>query len=252
MNQESRIENQEFPVALLILFTFLHQAPGSCGQDAAALITSAAARVDEFDLAGALPLLDQASAACPDAQVAAIYLRGLLAARDAAASGGAVESLAPVRSAVHELAWVAGASRAPVAIAELVLQAAIAAAQYEREEMAIFLKQAVELEKLQLEARAPGAPILTAREMAAALWLQVHRFEEAQRGYRELHADMGPTGRILLGLARSAAGLNERQIACAEYEKLIVWWKARRADPPEITEAWQYVASPICAAHKWQ
>jgi hypothetical protein len=218
-----------------------------CSPDALALMASAAARAGEFDLPGALPPLDAASAQCADAQVAAIYVRGLLAAREAAARGGTVESLAPIRSAVHEIARVAGASRAPAAIAELVLQAAIAASQYERDEMAIFLRQATDLEKLQLGARASGAPIVPAHETAAELWLQVHRFEDARRAYREAQDLIGSTGRVLLGLARSAAHLNQPQFACAEYSNLITWWKSRRENPPEITEAWQYVASAACA-----
>lgn len=208
----------------------------------AAAVAEASSRAAAFDLSGAIELLSSLTD-CREAQAAAIYGRGLLSAREAARLGGTVESLADVRSAVHELAWVSNDGRAAAEIASLVLQAAASAAQYERDEMAVFLDEAARIESLQLAAHQPGAPLITAHEVAGELWLQVHRFDDARRAFERAAAQVGDTGRVRLGLARASAHLNDTARACSEYDRVIDWWGARTGEPPEIAEARTYLAS---------
>ena len=139
-------------------------------------------------------------AAQPD--VAAIYVKGLEAAREAYSQGGSDESLAPVREAMAALDRIARGAPGPAEIARLVLAAAAAAAQSERDEMGAFLTHATEMEELQLAAGQPGAPDVTALEAAGDLWLQVHRYDEARRAYERAASILGTTERIKAGLER--------------------------------------------------
>ena len=145
--------------------------------------------------------------AAPPVDIAAVYARGWDAARAAYAQGGSAESLQPVRDAIAALDRGGANVPGPAQIARLVLLAAAAAAQSERDEMAIFLDQAVRLEALQLAAGQPGAPGMTAHEAAGDLWLQVHRFDDAREAYERAAAVLGMTPRI----ARALADVNARQ-----------------------------------------
>lgn len=150
-----------------------------------------------------------------DADVAAAYARGWAAAEAAYAAGGSPESLAPVNEAIAELE---GLTRRAVTaqIASNVLLAAVAAAQNERDQMAIFLAHAKQIESLQITAKQPGAPNLTAHEAAGDLWLRVHRYEEARQAYLDAFKTIGPTPRTLLGLARADARLKDGPGACPD------------------------------------
>ena len=133
-----------------------------------------------------------------------MYVRGWEAAQAAARVGGSRESLAPVREAIATLERMAAGAHGPAEIARYVLTAAADAAQDERDEMAIFIEHAVTLERMQLDAHQPGAPAITAHEAAGDLWLQVHRYEDAQRAYEHAKSVIGSTPRIESGLARVA------------------------------------------------
>jgi len=141
---------------------------------------------------------------CTAAEVEAVYVRGWEAAQAAARVGGSPESLAPVRDAIATLERMAAGAHGPAEIARYVLAAAADAAQDERDEMAIFIEHAVTLERMQLDADQPGAPGITAHEAAGDLWLQVHRYEDAQRAYEQAKSVIGSTPRIESGLARVA------------------------------------------------
>jgi hypothetical protein len=168
------------------------------------LLRDATTRVQAFDLAGAVAKLgDHGSVACPDVALAAIYLRGLAAAFEAYKQGGSEESLVAVREAIGELETMSGQRPGRPEVARLVLIAAAAAAQSEREEMGAFLTHALAMESLQFAAGQPGAPVLTAHEIAGELWLQVHRFDEARAAFARAAKQVGTTPRITAGLARA-------------------------------------------------
>jgi hypothetical protein len=228
------------PVLGLVALTLLLQDAPCVA--AAETMAAATARATAFDLRAA-PDLFAAGAAldCPDADVAAHYLRGLIAARDAYARGGSPESLAPVRDAIAALDALDQGLPGQAEIARFVLMAASAAAQSERDEMALLLDHALRLESIQFAAKEPGAPALTAHEVAGDLWLQVHRYEQARAAYSLAAERAGRTRAVNLGLARSAARLEDVAAACQDYRALLDGWTATDAEPPEIQEARTFV-----------
>ena len=178
----------------------------SCPQAAETRLREAAGRVQAFDLAGAVEdLRDPAASGCEDIEVAVLYLGGLSAAIEAYKQGGSEESLVAVREAIAKLEEVSGQRPGSAEVARLVLVAAAAAAQSEREEMGAFLTHAIAMESLQFAAGQPGAPVLSAHEVAGELWLQVHRFEDARVAFEQAIELVGTTPRITAGLARAAA-----------------------------------------------
>jgi hypothetical protein len=242
------------PLALVLLTvqsppTATAGAVDSCSAAAQALIEQASTRAEEFDLPGALTLLKEAAsdAGCDEAGARFEYVEGLLGAKEAARHGGTVDSLRDVRSAVHALLWRAERKGGAWEVASVALQATIAASQYEREEMGVYLQHATHMELLQLAAGQRGVPLISALELAGDLWLQVHRFEDARQAYQRAMMHLGRTGRIALGLARAAARLQDERAACADYRRLLDWWGTRTTTPPEIEEARVYLASARCA-----
>lgn len=207
----------------------------------------ASVRATEFDVAGASNLLRMAAErGDAGAQVGSLYLRGLQDAREAFRRGGAADTLAPVREAIASLETIAKGRPGSAEIARLMLQAAAAAAQSERDEMRLYLDTAVRMESLQRAAGLPGAPLVTAAETAGDLWLQVHRYDDARQAYADAAERVGSTLRILAGRARAARGLNDAAGACAAYRALQDAWGARPGLPLEIAEARVYVAG-FCA-----
>lgn len=228
-----------FPMLALALAALLLATQAPCPLGAAALAGDAAARAAEFDLAGAAEQLEAATRlGCASTAVAALYVRGLVDAREAFRQGGAPESLTPVRQAIEALERLAQGG--PADIARLMLHAAAAAAQSERDEMRLYLESAAQMESVQRAAGQPGAPVVSAAEVAGDLWLQVHRYEEARQAYLEAAQQAGTTPRVLAGLARVAARLNDTASACAGFQKLVDLWGARPAMPAEIVEARMY------------
>jgi hypothetical protein len=214
------------------------QGPAVGSLDTASLVAQASVRASEFDLEGALPLLQAAGErGDAEAHVAALYIRGLIAARAAFGEGGADESLKPVRTAIAALGGIAKGRPGPAEIARLALQAAAAAAQSEREEMRLYLESATRMEALQRVAGQGGAPLVSAAEVAGDLWLQVSRFAEADRAYAAARERVGPTLRVLSGFARVARRVNDIPAACAAYQRLLDAWSARTGTPVEIAEA---------------
>lgn len=218
-----------------------------CPPDAMALMAEASVRAAEFDLPAAAEQLRVAVAqGCTSAEVAAFYVRGLLDAREAFRQGGSPESLVQVQDAIGALDAIAQSRPGPAAIARLVLHAAAAAAQSERDEMRLYLESAIRMETLQRAASQPGAPVVTATEMAGDLWLQVHRYEEARQAYADAARQAGSTPRVLAGLARAAARLSDAPAACTAFRSLVEQWGVRQAEPPEISEARAYLRGPTC------
>jgi hypothetical protein len=205
-------------------------------------MTEAAVHATEFDLEGALLLLDVAAGrGDASARTAALYVRGLIGAREAFREGGDPAALAPVHESLMALMEISRGRPGTAEIARLVLQAAAAAAQSERDEMRLYIESAIQMESLQLAAGQGGAPIVSASELAGDVWLQVYRYEDARRAYTEAAERVGFTLRILSGLARTARRLNDMPAACTAYRRLADVWGARPGLPIEIAEARAYL-----------
>ena len=227
----------------LVLSALLSATQPACGTEATALLERASVRAAEFDLDGASKQLEtDVAGRCEAAQVALVYLRGLIAAREAFRQGGPPELLEPVRQSITWLDSIAKGRSGPAAIARLVLQAASAAAQSERDEMGLYLDSAIQMESLLYAAGQPGAPLVSAAEAAGELWLQLHGYEAARRAFGQAAAQKGSTMRVLAGLGRSAERLADMPAACATFRQLIQAWGSRPAQPTPISEARTYVA----------
>ena len=148
-------------------------------------------------------LLLVAFVAAQTSEVEQLYLRGLAAAAEAYKQGGSEESLVAVREAIDALHGISRGRAGAAEIARLVLGAAAAAAQSEREEMGAYLTHATDMEVLQLAAGEAAAPGISALEAAGDLGLQVHRYDEAVRAYERAATYLGMTPRIAAGLARA-------------------------------------------------
>ena len=114
--------------------------------------------------------------------------------------------------------------------------------------MGLLLEYALELEGKARSAGLPGAPIVSAYEVAGDLWLQVHRFEDAHRAYVAASAQVGSTRRITLGLARTAFRLGELPAACEHYRILVSGWPKSGGEPPELGEARTFLRRAECRA----
>jgi len=233
----------------LVLPVVLAVGQSTCGgRDGAALLAEALERASLFDLPGAAARAEDARArGCDEAAVAGIYFRGLVAAREAARFGGSPESLQPVVRAVAALDEPAR-TRPVAAIAQAVLRAAAAAAQSEREDMALHIEHAASLEALQLAAGHPGAPGVRAHEAGGELWLQVHRYEDARQFLVRASTELGATPRITLGLARTSARLGDSRAACDRYRALARAMRGWAAEAPEAAEARAYLSQPACGS----
>ncbi len=211
------------------------------------LMRDGAARAESFDLPGATDRFEKAArAGCEDGDAAAVYLRGLQAARDAYRLGGSPQSLEPVRRAESVLERHAIGGRAWAEIARVVLMAAAAAAQSERSDMETFLAHATALETARAAAGSPRVPGVTAHEAAGDLWLQVHRFDSARAAYLAAAQTIGMTPRIAIGLARAADRLKDPKAACDSYRTLMRLWDARAESSSEVAEARAYLKSAAC------
>jgi hypothetical protein len=109
--------------------------------------------------------------------------------------------------------------------------------------MRLYLESAVQMETLQTAGGEAAAPVVSAAEMTGALWLQVHRYEEARASYLRVESRSSPS--LLLGLARAEAGLGRTSEACSHYRALVSHWGAG-PDREEIAEGRRYVARPEC------
>lgn len=203
---------------------------------------------DALDVARLVAAVEREPAgACRD--LVRAYLEGLRAAEAAYAKGGSPESLAPVRAAIARLRDGAAGRPRWAGVAATVLEAAAAAAQSEREEMAIHLAEASEREAEMLARGEGPVPLVAAQEAAGDLWLRVHRFDDARTAYEAAASRVGRTPRVQLGLARVAARTAD-PAACRLYAQVVTLDPGGRGAPLPawLTEARAYGARPACRA----
>lgn len=198
------------------------------------------------DTDGALARLNAAGTAGCDVEVPSAFLQGLVEGRRAAARGGDDASLEPLQvhlAAIQRRAMPGSAEE----IAALVLRAAVAAAQSERDELFAYLSQALQVERSRGARGLPGAPVLSAHEVAGELWLDVHRYDDAVAAFRIARGAAGDSPRLTSGLARALAGRQAMREACSEYQRLAADPDARRPSMvPELAEAERVLAQPSC------
>ena len=229
---------------MIAVLVVLALGQSSC-PDSTALIAAASERAAMLDLRGAAVTLAGDFSTCRETAVAYWYVHGLVAARDAYRYGGSPESLELVRLAIAQLASQSPQTPASE-VARFVLMAASSAAQSERDEMALILEHALDLERQQRSAGLPGAPIVAASEAAGDLWLQVHRFEDARGAYLNALEQVGATRRVMLGLARSASRLGDLAASCEQYRAFVRGWPRSERELPELVEARTFLQRREC------
>jgi hypothetical protein len=181
-------------------------AQAACTAEARALVAEAATASQQPDLAAAVTALRTASrSGCADGAIGALYIQGLIDAAAAFRLGAPAQSLEPVHQAIAALDAIAAGRPGPAEIARLVLHAAAAAAQSERDEMALYLEHAERMEGVLRATGQAAAPVLPVAEVAGELWLQVHRYDDAHAAFTRAEAHAGKTPRVAAGLARAAA-----------------------------------------------
>lgn len=216
--------------------------PSRCGEG----VARARALAGRLQMAQAERSLDEDARRGCDVGIATTYLRGLRLAREVSAKGGDPESLAPVFRAVAELDE-RGEVGGPAEIASLVLRAAAAAAQSEREEMAVVLAQALQVERARGARGAEGPPVVSAHELAGELWLQVHRYDEAAAAFRVARGAAGDSPRVAVGLARALRRGEHGPDACAAYRDLVRLARDHRtALKAEVAEASEFLRQAEC------
>jgi hypothetical protein len=181
------------------------------------------------------------TAAQPPATLATLAVDGWTAARSAAAEGGSAQSLARARSLLTQLdALVTGTPwRLQGEYAHALIAAAMAASQDENAEMDLYLTHARALsERLQTSSYPAQWPV-PIDEAEGELWLEVDRYADAVVAFRRAVQHPNARGATWLGLARSAARLNDTSAACDGYRR----WKQMEAAPSvaDTTEADAYL-----------
>ncbi len=168
------------------------------------------------------------------------YVKGWAAARRSFGGVGPEAEIArEARRRLEALADRAG-RRGPAEIRRLAVQAAIAASQEEREEMALVLLHAAEFEAA--SGVGGAATVLPIAELAGDLWLEVERFADARREYAAaLEADPESVG-SLLGLARASAQEGALDEARGAYTRLLRVWDDADPDLSALVEARQFLA----------
>ncbi len=201
-----------------------------------------------MDTDGAVARLETSAGAGCDVEVPVAFLRGLAAGRAASALGGDQTALRPLDALIAQVDRRA-APGSPGEIALLVLRAARAAAQSERDELFVYLSQALQVERTRGVRGLAGAPVLSAHEVAGELWLQVHRYDEAVAAFRVARGAMGDSPRVTAGLARALARQRSTVEACQEYRRLAADPAAHH--PPmagELADAQRFLTQPSCQA----
>jgi hypothetical protein len=150
----------------------------------------------------------------PDAEIQRVAMEGWRAARALAPKGGALDLLGPVNARLKELDEFPNMS---ARYAEVVIRAAVSAAQEERDEMALLLTHARDLSN-QMGIGAGTAPEwpLPIDELEGELWFEVDRFTEARDNFARA-TKVKPTPNAWIGLARASDRLGDRVGACRAY-----------------------------------
>lgn len=190
----------------------------------------------------AMALLDEPDQA--DARATRWYAVGLAAAR-AAWPGGKVAEIELARRAVTALDAVT-AERSRLSLHELrrvMILAAVAAAQEEREEMTVLLTHGLELADGFTPARVTAALAIPADELAGDLWLQVqvHRYADAQQAYERSLGRQPGRARSVYGLARAAAGSGDWPVVRRAATAFLDLWASADQDQEELEVVREYL-----------
>lgn len=230
---------------VLLLLALTQASPGTCSPASMQVLQEAAALAGRAGPGAAQAML--VAAARDDSRCAPLLgagwsVSGWVTARQAVRAGGSPESLADARVAVETLGKLGAQPewRVESEYAQAAIRAAMAAAQDERSEMAIYLAHARGLsDRLALAQATPRWP-LPIDALEGDLWLDVDRYAEARAAF-ERAQKTDATAFVLVGLARTRARLGEQADACEAYRQA-----AAIAERALLDEARAYLKRPAC------
>lgn len=225
-----QVDVRQVCVAVLLASGWVHAdgQAGNCLQrpDVRALVSDASARVQAVDDDAAVQLLERAQLTepCGDLDVARRALHGWVQARALGRVGGDPSLTGPVMREVEALERLRGDRRpgSSVALATdyaaAALRAAVAAAQDERGEMALYLEHARAVGVyLALLGESSPWPV-DIDELEGELWFEVDRYADAVQAF-ERAAGAARGARATVGLARALDRSGETVKACAAYAR---------------------------------
>ena len=157
-----------------------------------------------------------------------------LSASQARAAGASPEALTPVREALDVLEPGGRSHDAESAYAAAIAHAAAAAAQYERDEMRVWLEHAAGLARRLPPGERPWpmAPGVAEGE----LWLTLDDPAMADAAFQRALAD-GDSAVALRGLGRARAGGDNMPGGCGPYRRALALVEAERPEGPLAVEA---------------
>ncbi|OFW37391.1 MAG: hypothetical protein A3J29_10750 [Acidobacteria bacterium RIFCSPLOWO2_12_FULL_67_14b] len=169
-----------------------------------------------------------------DSEVARVAREGWLAVRALAPIGAPRDRLGPVNRALERLDALI--VQVEARYADAAIRAGLAAAQEERDEMAVYLEHARALSNQMALIGPPAKWPLPIDELEGELWFEVDRFLPARDAYERATKVTG-SPRAWLGLARVSDRLRDTAAACAAYRAIA----AASLEPVEQTEVDAYL-----------
>jgi hypothetical protein len=169
------------------------------------------------------------------------YVRGVLAARRAW-PGGKAELFAEAREAAEQLEalQVHHGRTMRDDVRHVSVRAAMAAAQEERDELALLLAHAASLDAQLRDIGVDDDPLLPLDELSGDLWLQLHRFADARRQYRQTTIRRPERTRAWVGRARAARELGDLADARASADRVLSAWAHADEDLAALGEMREY------------
>jgi tetratricopeptide (TPR) repeat protein len=120
---------------------------------------------------------------------------------------------------------------------QAIVLAAIAAAQEERDLLALMLAQAQDLDQVLREAGRPAPASFQVGRLAGDLWLQVDRYADARTAFLAAANREPRDARAWLGLARTEAKLSNADASAEAYRMFLQRWIGADPQAEEIIEA---------------
>lgn len=213
------------------------QPTADCGPEARGALQRAGADVDAADGESAARRLREAYTAdpsCAALATASWAWHAWLSASQARTVGASPEALTPVREALDVLEPGGRSTTLESAYAAAIAHAAAAAAQYERDEMRVWLEHAAGLARRLPPGERPWpmAPGVAEGE----LWLTLDDPAMADAAFQRALAD-GDSAVALRGLGRARAGGDNMPGGCGPYRRALALVEAERPEGPLAVEA---------------
>jgi tetratricopeptide (TPR) repeat protein len=105
------------------------------------------------------------------------------------------------------------------------------------------LKEAVAIEDSIDDLSQPPYPVIPANELCGNLLLELSRPREASTYFQKALRRTPNRPKIILGLARAAQAVGDRETAGKRYEEFLTIWRAADPDRPELAEATEFLRS---------